>query len=171
MAPNPLPNLSALSTLSHVQLSRTIAHIHAYGNGTGGESGLTTVDKLDLPLLHPLPLLLPLRGGLPLPRGLVLDPEPELLLDPEPEPLDFPIFLWAMKTYSHTVHCLYPKMQHLRGPNPSKFMCKWIQPCAEQHLWPRSNHCNRCRVCNDNITEYVVVLTISIENGVAPICT
>ncbi|KAI5653684.1 hypothetical protein M9H77_30871 [Catharanthus roseus] len=70
------------------------------GNGTGGESGLTTVDKLDLPLLRPLALLLPLRGGLPLPRGLGLDPEPEPLPNPEPEPLDFPIFRWAIETYS-----------------------------------------------------------------------
>ncbi|KAI5648921.1 hypothetical protein M9H77_34926 [Catharanthus roseus] len=171
MATNPLPNLSALSTLSHVQLSRTIAHICAYGNDTGGELRLTTVDKLDLPLLRPLPLLLPLRGGLPLPRGLGLDLEPKSLPDPEPEPLDFPIFLWAMETYSHTVRCLHPKMQHLRGPNLAKFMCKWIQPCAEQHIWPRSNYCNRCRVCNDNITEYVAVLTISIEKCVAPFCT
>ncbi|KAI5653546.1 hypothetical protein M9H77_30733 [Catharanthus roseus] len=70
------------------------------GNGTGGESGLTTIDKLNLPLLRHLPLLLLLRGGLPLPRGLGLEPEPEPLPDPEPESLDFPIFLCAIETYS-----------------------------------------------------------------------
>ncbi|KAI5658295.1 hypothetical protein M9H77_27088 [Catharanthus roseus] len=70
------------------------------GNGTDGESGFTTDDKLDLPLLSPPPLSLPLRGDLPLPRGLGLEPESELLPYPEPEPLDLPIFLCVMEMYS-----------------------------------------------------------------------
>ncbi|KAI5656432.1 hypothetical protein M9H77_25225 [Catharanthus roseus] len=59
------------------------------GNGVDGESGFTTDDKLDIPLLRPLPLPLSLRGSLPLPRGLGPEPEPEPLPDPDPEPLTF----------------------------------------------------------------------------------
>ncbi|KAI5669285.1 hypothetical protein M9H77_19138 [Catharanthus roseus] len=50
-------------------------------------------------------------------------------------------------------------------------LVRFIRSIYYQYIWPHSNHCNQCRVCNDNITKYVALLTVSIEDRVTPLCT